>query len=1126
MRQVYLMFPALVMLGSAAAASTRTWTGGGSDPNFSTANNWGGVTLANGDALVFSGATAASPNNDLTDFSAAGLTFNNTKAFSLFGNPITLTGNVTNAALTSAITDTIANDLVLGAATNTFSCLAYHSLTVNGVISGSGALAVSLINNNNNGILTLNGLNTYTGPTLISAYQVNINTIANIGDACSLGAPTTAEDATITLAAGRLSYKGSTDAATDRPIKVTVGNSTAQIYCASKKTLTLNGTIYGDNGTQSVTFREAGNVVVNGLITNMNDVGRTDAGTLYLTNGVNYFKGTFKCSTGTIFFNTISNAGVACSIGTGNNIQLGQNSITPPGVIVFTGPAGGSSDRKITLWSNPGDTSASFTGGGIISNAVAGQTLTLTGDISVSYAGHYPPLVLTGPGDGVLAKAIPNPVRVFKQDSGTWTLAGANTTTGAVSITGGALLVNGSTAAQCGLTASTAGTLGGTGTVSGAVSILNGGTLAPGLTNQVGTLALGSDLTLDTGAVFAPKFAASKSNDEVTVAGNLNLVGNAVLNPALLGISTLPVGTYTLMTYAAKTGSGTLTLPAEFPGGTVTLGATSLILTVAGTLTWSGDGTANRWDLSAANWGGSLYSDGDAVLFDDTGSDTPPVSIGSAVNPLSVTVKADTKAYTFTGAGIAGAASLTKSGAAPFVISNANTYTGPTVLTGGTNTLAGSLSGSSIMINADTVFNETDSGAIAGESAGLTVLGTASLAGTNTYGGPTVLGDYVATSKASLTVQSPEAIGNTSGISVRGYSSDGKAEVDLCLGGSGQTYSNKTVTFSGIPNARVGIFSTSQQATTWAGDIVLDSSGGNCNVYIQNINSPYELILGSPTGGNVITGECASIAFRGDTPVICLYSRVLIGNSTFTRDNRGTLHIYSTSNEWSYFNFSQGYTILEADNALATNRDVSIGKASSDTTGETILDLNGHSQLIGRLSIQKGSSATPGNNVRTIRSVAPATLTINSSNDASFGDAYSSITGAVSIVKQGTGTQTLASTNSMTGFIRVSGGTLAATSGRALGAATNVTVEAGATLSLAASDAFGGEATLAINSGTVSLGAGVKETVAYLEINGESKGSGTYGGSGSGADHVFGCFSGTGIVTVSKGSGGSRVILR
>ena len=70
---------------------------------------------------------------------------------------------------------------------------------------------------------------------------------------------------------------------------------------------------------------------------------------------------------------------------------------------------------------------------------------------------------------------------------------------------------------------------------------------------------------------------------------------------------------------------------------------------------WAGDGVHHYWDLVSANWvnGGPKYAftNGDGVVFNDSGSVTPPLNIKTTVVPSSVLVSNTTKHYIFTGNG-------------------------------------------------------------------------------------------------------------------------------------------------------------------------------------------------------------------------------------------------------------------------------------------------------------------------------------------------------------------------------------------------------------------------------------------------------------------------------------------
>ena len=105
-------------------------------------------------------------------------------------------------------------------------------------------------------------------------------------------------------------------------------------------------------------------------------------------------------------------------------------------------------------------------------------------------------------------------------------------------------------------------------------------------------------------------------------------------------------------------------------------------------LVWRGDGAANLWDVAASsNWlNGVILDDfnpGDNVRFDDTATNRT-VTLALGVIPNSVTVDT-TGSYAFTGVGkITGATGLVKDNSGTLTVLTTNTYSGPTIINGGT----------------------------------------------------------------------------------------------------------------------------------------------------------------------------------------------------------------------------------------------------------------------------------------------------------------------------------------------------------------------------------------------------------------------------------------------------------
>src|SRR6187549_1390697 len=78
------------------------WSGAGTNDNWSTVENWGGIAPTDGSALVFQGNLRLINTNDLTLASNSWVRFDS-EGFVLNGNPLFLTQGITNSAGTNTI---------------------------------------------------------------------------------------------------------------------------------------------------------------------------------------------------------------------------------------------------------------------------------------------------------------------------------------------------------------------------------------------------------------------------------------------------------------------------------------------------------------------------------------------------------------------------------------------------------------------------------------------------------------------------------------------------------------------------------------------------------------------------------------------------------------------------------------------------------------------------------------------------------------------------------------------------------------------------------------------------------------------------------------------------------------
>jgi|GEM_PF-5684855 len=290
-------------------------------------------------------------------------------------------------------------------------------------------------------------------------------------------------------------------------------------------------------------------------------------------------------------------------------------------------------------------------------------------------------------------------VAITKLGTGSLTLSGANTFTGATSVNAGTLLLSGGTLSTLSPISVAAGaTFGGNGTGS-ATNVAASATIQGGLATG-GGLNL-SSLTFNGNA--ALNLLPNSATTSVAVAGSVTTSGTQTIN--ITNPLPLPGGTYSLLSYGSADGAGVDAFKlGTTPTGVVgtrprvyTLDTTVfsvIYLNVAADApVWTGANNGN-WDTTTTNnW--NLLSDGvthtkyfnaDAVQFNDVPGTRTLVISGTDVTPATITFNNTAgNDYKITGTnGIAGATGLTMSGGGNLIIANANTYTGDTTVNSGT----------------------------------------------------------------------------------------------------------------------------------------------------------------------------------------------------------------------------------------------------------------------------------------------------------------------------------------------------------------------------------------------------------------------------------------------------------
>lgn len=626
---------------------------------------------------------------------------------------IFVAGDAVTFDATGATAPMVTLSAALPVASLTVNAASDYTFTGVGSIYGAGGLT-----KNGTGMLTINTTNDYTGPTTVNSGVLAIANLANAGTPSSIGAAS-ASASNLVLNGGTLRLTG-LQTNTNRSATLGAAGGTLEVALANSSML-ISGSISGSGALTKAgpgtlllgatntytggTIINGGTIYLAGSNANRNALGSgavtLNNGTLTMADVQNYDLAAWnlivpagatgwlnadgRCTlTGTLSGGGMFNfyTGYVRTELTGNwsaftgvinvvtdedggDFRLG-NGAGMPAAEVHLAP-------DVYMYSRAGTGTTTFNIG-----ALSGEAGSVVNAGVGSGAGaNYPATWRVGGRntDAVFAGVIQGTSAVIKTGTATWTLSGANTYTGATTVQAGALIVTGSLSGS-NVTVQNGATLGGNGTITGDVTINAGGRLA--------------------------FVAANGTISGLNITGNLALNGTISVTPAP-GSSAVAQGSYTIATY-----SGTLSGSPTFvwsppPGSTqiatfdsTTPGVIRMNVTRnAALLTWVGNAGAT-WDTVAANWKlngvSEIFVPPDSALFDDTAVATA-ITVPGPLEPGTVTFAGATKNFSLatSGGGLAGAASLLKTGAGTLTLSTANTFTGGTTVAGGTIALANDL---------------------------------------------------------------------------------------------------------------------------------------------------------------------------------------------------------------------------------------------------------------------------------------------------------------------------------------------------------------------------------------------------------------------------------------------------
>ncbi|EAA2670024.1 autotransporter outer membrane beta-barrel domain-containing protein [Salmonella enterica subsp. enterica serovar Kentucky] len=803
---------------------------------------------------------------------------------------------------------------------------------------------------------------------------------------------------------------------------------------------------------------------------------KTGAGTLIL-NAENTYTGSTTISEGTLIATNVE------ALGTGNvtdNATLEMNTggdfdnaISGSGQVVKSG------DETLTL-----SGANSYTGG----TTISGGTLVATNVEALGSGDVTDNAVLELNTGGDFTNAISGSGQVVKSGDKTLTLSGANSYTGGTTISGGTLVASNVEALGTGdvtdnatLELNTGGdfdnaisgsgqvvksgdktlTLSGANSYSGATTI-SGGTLVATNVDALGSGDVTDDATLElnTGGTFDNAISGSgqvvKSGDEtLTLSGTNTYSGGTLISGGTLVASNVE---------ALGTGDVTNDAVLELNTG----GTFDNAISGSGQVVKSGD---KMLTLSGANSysGGTLISDGTLVA-----SNVEALGSGDVTNDAVLELNTG---GTFDNV-ISGSGKVEKSGDDALTLSGSNTYTGGTLISGGTLVASnvealgtGDVTdNATLALNAGGDFTNNIGGTGRVEKSGDQTL---TLSGSNTYTGGTLIssGTLVATSVDALgtgnvTNNATLAL-NTGGDFINNIGGTGRVEKSgddaLTLSGS-NTYTGGTLISGGTLVANdVNALGTGDVTDNAA---LMLNTGGD---FINNIGGTGRVeksgddtltLSGSNTytGGTLISGgtlvandvNALGTGDVTDNATLALnavgdFNNAIGGSGKVEKSGDDTLTL-SGSNTYT------GGTLINGGTLVASNVEaLGTGDVTDDATlelntggkfdnaisgsgnvvksGADTLTLSGSNTYTGGTTINDGTLvATSVDALGTGDVTDDATLELNTG-----GDFDNAISGSGQVVKSGDDTLTLSGSNTYTGGTLISSGTLVANDVNALG---------------------------------------------------------------------------------------------
>lgn len=408
--------------------------------------------------------------------------------------PISLNVGASSVVLTAEAGSQMSGDIALAGGSLDVSVA--DEVTFSHAFTGDGE-----VKKTGEGTLTLAGLSSYTGSTLVSEGTL-------VASSASLGSGAIVNNASLLL-------RQSADGVLTSTI---TGTGTLTKQGAGKLTLAGDASAYA-----GISKISAGSILLTGSLGG--NVVIYSGGTLQVGNGTN--DGELTADTvnnGSLIFHQSGNYDYSGALsGNGGLVKRGEGRLLLSGDYSYTGSTvvEGGTIRLTTLLDRQSDLvidNGTFDLGGK-TQEVAG----LSGSGGVLDLGTAGALTVSQGEDSSFNGAIAGSGHFIKTGAGSLNLTGISSFNGAVSIDQGRLAVNGVLPGQIAVKAG--GVLGGNGTT-GSVLAGSGGTVSPG--NSIGTLHVNGDVSFAAGSTYLIELDSSGQNDLIEATGAADISGGTV----------------------------------------------------------------------------------------------------------------------------------------------------------------------------------------------------------------------------------------------------------------------------------------------------------------------------------------------------------------------------------------------------------------------------------------------------------------------------------------------------------------------------------------------------------------------------------------------------------------------